>query len=218
MTTTEEITVPNRAMAGSLLAKKLDRYSRSEVIIFGIPRGGVIVAASIAEALGLRLNVLPCRKIVHPGNSERSIGSVSLEDVFLSSDCQDIPRDYIGHQIALLRSGLRSELSEYEEKYYPVSVQDKTIIVVDDLSQSGDTLMACLRSLKKQQPLRIVVAVPFISAKSIRRVEALADEVVFLRMDHVIKSGCDYYIDFDKITVSDVKARLKHARQEVDFS
>jgi putative phosphoribosyl transferase len=212
MNTTEKSTVRNRAMAGSLLAKKLERYAHSADTVLGIPRGGVVVAGSIADALGLPLNVLLCRKIVHPGNSKMNIGSVSLDDVVLSNDCQDIPRDYIGHQIALLRSGLISELSEYNDEYYPASVTYKTIILVDDISNSGDTLMACLRSLKKQQPLKIIVAVPYVSAKSTSLVGELADEVVFLRMDHEIHAARDYYDEFDEITIQDVKDILKHTR------
>lgn len=211
MNTIEKITAANRTIAGQLLAKRLDPHADSDAVVLGISRGGVVVAASVAEALDLPLNVLVCRKLVHPGNREKSIGAVTLKDVVLSNNCYDIPRDYIGHQIALIRSSLRSEFAQYNGGYNAVSIEQKTVILVDDLSQSGVTLLSSVKSLKKQKPSKIVVAVPFISAKAAFLIGELADEVVFLRMDRTIKSANDYYDSFREVLISDVKNILtKH--------
>lgn len=218
MTTNEGMSVSDRQVAGRLLSKKLEQYANSAAIVLGIPRGGVIVASSVAEMLGLPLQVVPCRKLVHPGDSNRSIGSVSLEEVVLGDDCYDIPRDYISHQIVLLRNSLRSELAEYNPDQVPLSIRYKTVIVVDDVSRSGDTILACLRSVKKQKPLKLIVAVPFVSAKAGRLVGEIADEVVFLRMDHEIRSAKDCYHDFPDIGVRDVKKILNRITHEMRVS
>lgn len=82
----------DRSLAGQLLSKKLEQFVSSDAIVVGVPRGGVVVASAVAEALGLPLHVLPCRKLRHPGDSKKAIGSVSLDEVALSDDCHDISR------------------------------------------------------------------------------------------------------------------------------
>lgn len=208
MTTIERITAADRKIAGKLLAKRLVQHTGSGAVVLGIARGGAIVATSLAEALGLPINVTASRKILNPGSRDTSIGSVTVDDVSLSSKCQDIPRDYISHQLTLIRTGLRKELAEYDSKYKPVSIRYKTVILVDDVSVSGGTLLSCIKSLKKQQPLKIIVAVPFISAKAARLIAEVSDEVIFLRMDYDIKSPQDFYHDFNEVTIADVRNML----------
>lgn len=117
--------------------------------------------------------------------------------------------DYVSHQIALLRSSLRNEITEYNEHLSPVSLKYKTTIIVDDILISGTTLLACLRNLRKQLPLKLIVAVPFVSARAVRLAAEIADEVIFLRMDREIVNANDYYRNFQEVTVRDVKNLLR---------
>ena len=189
----------DRAHAGYLLANKLEAYRNTDAIVVGIPTGGVAVGAAIAGTLFLPLGVLPCRKIPHPVDSTRTIGSISADDVFLGHCSHTIPQDYISHQIALLRDALKHDKHRYCSDEVSTSFLHKTVILVDDVLLSGDAILACIRSLRKQIPLKIVVAVPIVSAEAARIVSAETDDIVFLQMETVDRSLHDYFSDVSEV-------------------
>src|SRR5690349_8400541 len=90
----------NRVRAGLSLAKKLTTYEKTNSIVIGIPHGGMVVAAAIASDLHLPLEVLPCRRIKHPADSNKNVGAVCLTEVFMHDSYDCIPQDLIAHQIA----------------------------------------------------------------------------------------------------------------------
>jgi putative phosphoribosyl transferase len=93
-----------------------------------------------------------------------------------------------------------------------VSLRHKTVILVDDVLKSSDTMMACLSGIKKQDPLKVIVAVPFVSAEAARTIGAEADDLVFLELKHSIESASDYFIDFPKIDKEEVKEMIRVSR------
>lgn len=209
--------VSDRRQAGSLLANRLQQFAHSDALVVAIPRGGVVVAAAVAQRLHLALEIFPCQEIKHPADGTRAIGSVSLDEVVVEGTSHDIPQDYISHQIALVQNCLRAELQLYGRDKLPVSFRYKTVIVVDDLLRSGDTMLACLQSIRKHQPLKLIVAVPFVSARAAMAIGTVADEIIFIRMDHEIRSAMDYYAEFPEIGEREVAALL-HAENEVEVS
>lgn len=214
MTTSDGLRVLDRKQAGGLLAFKLQQYANSEALVVGIPRGGVVVAATVAHALNLKLQVIPCRRIKHPADNTKSIGSVSVDEVVINDKTYDIPQDYISHQIALLRNSLRNETQVYCQDSSMTSIRYKTVIVVDDILQSGSTMLACLKSIGKQQPLKLIVAVPFVSAEAARVVGGIADELVFDQMFQEIRSACQYYNEFPEVDEGEVIALIKDSMKE----
>jgi predicted phosphoribosyltransferase len=208
--------VTDRRQAGSLLANKLQQYANSEALITGISRGGLVVAAAMAKALNLELEILPYQKISHPADSTKSIGSVSVDEIVIEGVLHDIPQDYISHQIALIRNGLRNELQRYHRVKPQSSFRYKTVIVVDDILRSGDTMLACLRTIRKQQPLKLIIAVPFISDEAAAMINVVADEVVFIRVDHEVRSAMDYYIEFPDVGEKEVTVLLQ-SRNELEI-
>lgn len=186
----------DREEAGRLLSTKLQGYRGTAAIIVGIPRGGVVVASKVSALLSLPLEVLPCRKIKDPAEQTKSIGSVCLDEVAIEHSRHDLPQNYISHQIALLRSGLRREWQNYYLEREPKSLSYKTVIVIDDIIRSGDTMIACVKSIMKQNPLRIIVAVPLVSAEGAQKIGRIADEVVFIQMKPEVRFGDNFYLNF----------------------
>jgi putative phosphoribosyl transferase len=202
----------DRKEAGVLLSKKLAAYKNSDAVVVGIPYGGVCVASVIAEMLSLRLEVIPCRQIKNPTAGKNDIGSVSASDVSMHDCPYTIPQDYIYHQIVLLRNAIAFENKGYYGNAEPVSLRHKTVILVDDVLKSSDTMMACLSGIKKQDPLKVIVAVPFVSAEAARTIGAEADDLVFLELKHSIESASGYFIDFPKIDKEEVKEMIRVSR------
>lgn len=188
----------DREHAGYLLANKLEAYRNTDAIVVGIPTGGVAVGAAIAETLFLPLAVLPCRKIPDPIDSTRTIGSISADEVFLGHCSHTIPQDYIYHQIALLRNALRHDKHRYGDKV-STSFLCETVILVDDVLLSSEAILACLRTIRKQRQLKIVVAVPIVSVEAARIVSAETDDIVFLQIDTVDRSLHDYFSDVSEV-------------------
>ncbi len=203
----------DREEAGHQLGKMLWAYKHSNAVVVGIPHGGVCVAAAVAESLSLPLEVIPCRKIKHPANGKITIGSVSEHDVFIHDDAHTIPQDYIYHQILLLKNAISYDMRKYYGSRKPQSVHYRPVILVDDILSCSDTVIACLRGIKKQSPLKVIVAVPIVAAEAARIVSAEADDLKFLRMEPSLESAHEYFADFPKVDDNKVKALLDASRK-----
>lgn len=203
----------DRELAGRLLSKKLEDYADSNSVVFGIPRGGVCVAAEISQALALPLEAIFCRRINHPADHHRSIGSVSTKDVCIHNCSHTIPQDYIAHQIALLRNAVGYEREYFYGGRTPAAVHYKTVILATDVLATSDSILACIRELKRQEPLKLIVAVPVVSAEAARIIRSEADDIVYLRIEPFIRSAKDYYIHFPDITDEKVKELLESGKK-----
>jgi putative phosphoribosyl transferase len=207
----------DREEAGHLLSEKLSAYKNANAVVVGISRGGICVASVIADALFLPLDVILCREIKHPANNNKNIGAVSAAAVFLAESSQTIPQDYIYHQILLLRNAMAHESNVYHGVDNPASLQYKTVILVIDVLRSSETMMACMREIKRQMPLKLIVAVPLVTAEAARVVGAEADNILFLKMEPSIESPRDYFVDFPTITEEKVIELLRSSREKSSF-
>lgn len=203
----------DRELAGRLLCNKLESHVDSNTVVFGIPPGGACVAAEISAMFSLPMEVIFCREIKHPADPARTIGSVSVKDVLIHDCSHSIPQDYIAHQIAMLRNVVRYEQNRYYGGRQPASVRYKTVIMVDDILESSDALLACVHEIKKQQPLKLIVAAPVVSVEAARTLRGEVDHIIFLRMEHTITSGKDYFIHLPEVTEEKVKQLLESTRK-----
>jgi putative phosphoribosyl transferase len=203
-----------RKEAGLLLSRKLSAYRFTNGVVVGIPQGGVCVASVVAEQLSLPLEVMPCREIKHPADTQKYIGSVSGSEVFMHDYSHTIPQDYIAHQILLLKNALQHENAKYYNTFERESFLYKTVILVDDILVSSDAVMACLREIKKQRPLTIVVAVPVVAAEAARVVKAEADDLIFLHMEPSIRSPKDHFVHFPNVDEAKVKELLMTSKRK----
>jgi predicted phosphoribosyltransferase len=153
----------DRSEAGRLLAAKLTAYaSRPDVLVLGLPRGGVPVAYEVAQALGAPLDVFVVRKLGVPGYEELAMGAVATGGVRVLND-QLVRRLGIpGALIDTVASQERQELARRERLYRegrpPPDVRGRTVILVDDGLATGATMHAAIEALRQLQPARIVVA------------------------------------------------------------
>jgi putative phosphoribosyl transferase len=206
----QDLVFKNREHAGLLLGHRLIEYEKTNTIVIGIPNSGVRVAAEIAKYLSLPLEVLPCKQIRHPADDSKALGSVSLTEVVVPDRNGQIPQGFVAHQIAMLKKVNASEYSFYYDGHRPLPLKYKTVIVVDDLLRSSEAMLASIREIKKQTPLKIIAAIPIVSAGAARQISAEVDDLLFLRMENEIGPATNYFHDSRKIDRNDVK-RLLHS-------
>lgn len=197
--------LPNREQAGLILAQKLKGFKEPNAIVVGIPNSGVAVAAAVAGYLSLPLEVIPCQRIKHPADESKNLGSVGLTEVFFLDGPGQIPQDFIAHQVNQIKRANGSINNFYHTTSRPLTFKYKTVIVVDDLLKSSCALMACLLEIKKQMPMKIVVAIPVVSVKAANEIKAEVDDLVFIKMERDIGTSRNYFSDWQRLDQSSAR-------------
>jgi predicted phosphoribosyltransferase len=184
----------DRRDAGQVLAGLLEQYrDRGDVIVVGLPRGGVPVAYEVATSLGARLDVFVVRKLGVPGREELAMGAIASGGVTVINDDVvrglRIPPEAI-EQVAERegRELLRREQAYREGRPF-LQVVGKVVIVVDDGLATGSSMRAAVEALRRLRPARIVVAVPAAPESTCRELGALADQVVCATTPSPARSG-----------------------------
>lgn len=172
----------DRDDAGRQLARALEHYKAQDVIVLGIPRGGVAVAYHVARALQAPLDALVVRKMPVPWNPEAGFGAVGPDgSVILNEEImpylQLSPRtvDTIANQVY---TEVRRRMREYREDRPSPSLRGKVVILVDDGLATGITTLAAIKTVRNQVPAKVVLAVPVASRSGIKLVQPYADEIV----------------------------------------
>ncbi len=202
----------NRRHAAHLLGERLTDYEGSDAIVMAVPGGGIHVGYYLARQLNLRLEAIPCKKIKHPADNNRTIGAVSRESVVIHEEDHNIPQDYIYHQIQLLRHVIQGQISKFYGALEQPGLKNKTVILVDDLIRTGDTMLACLRTIRKQQPGKIIVVVPAVTPEATRAIAPEMDEIVYLTIEPTIQAIGNLYADFPNVPDEEVISMLQQSR------
>lgn len=173
----------DRRDAGRVLARLLDHFrGQPEVIVLGLPRGGVPVAYEVATALGVPLDVFVVRKLGVPGHDELAMGAIAGGGVLVVND--DVVRGLGIRPEAIREVADREgrELARREQAYREgrpaPTLADRTVVLVDDGLATGASMRAAVSALREHGPARIVVAVPVSPKSTCGEIEALVDEVV----------------------------------------
>ena len=204
----------DRRTAGVQLAAELARSLHNKpVVVFGIPRGGIITADEVAKALSAPLDVLIARKIRAPNKPDLAIGAVIEDDnYFLNEELARVmgaTPDYLYREIEFQKNQILESLKAYRGIRPPMDIFDKTVIVVDDGMATGYTLRAALQSLRLQRPARLIAAIPVASEKSLAVVRPAADEIIALNVVYVhYLSVSIWYSRFDEITDAEILSIL----------
>ncbi len=206
----------NRTQAGRLLAKKLEEYAdREDVVVLGIPRGGVPVAFHVAQALHVRLDVFICRKLGVPGQEELALGAVATGGVRVLNDIVvgllGIPQEKIEKMAAVQQQELERRERLYRGDRPPLKVRDRTVILVDDGVATGSSMLAAINALRRLKPARIVVAVPVAPLSTYRRLTLEADEVICVDTPEEFYALGQFYADFSQTTDEEVCELLRRA-------
>ena len=201
----------DRRDAGRKLAKELHRYADvQDVVVLGLPRGGVPVAYEVASALHAPLDVLVVRKLGYPAHEELALGAIAPGGTVVFD-----PDLIIGLTRPQLDGIVRRELAELQRResaYRSVReaepIQGKTVILVDDGLATGASMHAAVRSIRRLGAKRIVVAVPVSSQDAIDSLRREADEVMAARTPAPFYAVGLYYDDFTQTSDEEVKALL----------
>ena len=207
----------NRTEAGKLLASKLIQYAnRPDVLVLGIPRGGVPVAFEVAIALNAPLDICLVRKLGVPGNKELAMGAIAAGGFkVLNEDLLDWLR-ISGHTIAEVGERELQELQRRDRIYRgerPLpNIRDRIVILVDDGLATGSTMRAAIGVLKHQQPQRLIIAVPVAPIDTCNELRAEVDEMVCLMTPKHFFGIGRWYEDFTQTTDEQVCELLNVAR------
>jgi putative phosphoribosyl transferase len=173
----------NRAEAGKQLAEALEHLSGEQVVVLGVPRGGVEVAAVVAGQHGWDLDIVIPRKIGAPHNPELGLGAIApgvrvLDQGMLRS--LGVSEEYLEREIRAQEEEIHRRSQAYRRGRAPADLKGKTAVVVDDGIATGGTAVAAVRWAKAQEAIRVVLAVPVAPREAIGRLAKEADEVVCL--------------------------------------
>jgi putative phosphoribosyl transferase len=208
----------DRADAGRQLAARLRHLYNRDVVVLGLPRGGVPVAAKVAEQLGAQLDVLLVRKLGVPFQPELAMGAVG-EGGILILDHHTIRRARVTEaQLVAAQERERAELQRRINRYRPgrlaVALAGRTAVIVDDGLATGSTAQAACQVARAHNAQHVVLAVPVAPLGWERRFPAVADDLVCVASPQPFSSiGCSYH-DFRQISDPEVLACLHRAREE----
>lgn len=204
----------DRHDAGAALGAGLAEYAyRPDVFVLALPRGGVPVAAAVADALHAPMDVFLVRKLGVPGHEEFAFGAIA------SGGTTVLNRDVIaalGLNLALMDAVVRTEQNELERRQrayrddrpFP-DLAGKKVIVVDDGLATGSSMYAAVAALREQGPARIIVAAPVGSAEAVNSVRSVADDVVVLATPEPFLAVGAWYEHFDQVTDAEVRQLLE---------
>jgi len=211
------VVLRNRREAGRLLARELQRYAnRSDVVVLGLPRGGVPVAYEVAKALNVPLDVFVVRKLGLPGHEEFAIGALASGGLRVLNvpviRAYGISEDELATAIEREQRELERRERAYREDRKPPDLYGKTVILVDDGLATGSSMQAAVMALKKAQPDRVIVAVPVAPRETCDALREIADEVVCALTPEPFRAVGLWYQDFDQTSDEEVTKLLESAR------
>jgi putative phosphoribosyl transferase len=211
----------DRAEAGRQLAARLQRYSgRDDVVVLGLPRGGVPVAYEVAKALDAPLGVFVVRKIGVPGHEELAMGAIASGGVLVLDE--NLVRA-LGVDTAQLERSIGLELNELarREAAYGGELRDltgKTVILVDDGLATGSTMRAAAEAVRQSNPGRVIVAVPVAAEETCDQFRDVVDEVVCELTPTPLGAVGLWYDDFSQTSDDEVRDLLARAGERVRSS
>jgi putative phosphoribosyl transferase len=210
----------NRVEAGRELAGRLTAYAgRPDVLVLGLPRGGVPVAYEVARALAVPLDIFLVRKLGVPGHEELAMGAIASGGVrVLNTEVVALLR-IPPHVIDQVAAAETRELARREDAYRAgrpaPDPRGRTVILVDDGLATGSTMRAAVAALRRLEPARIVVAVPVAAAATCAELRDEADEVVCARTPEPFIAVGLWYEDFRPTTDEEVCELLRRAAEEL---
>jgi putative phosphoribosyl transferase len=192
----------DRRDAGEQLAASLAHLAGEGVVVLGIPRGGVEVAAIVARALGASLDVVIPRKIGAPGNPELGLGAVAGDVEVLDErliGMLGVSDEYLRGEIEVQRQEIARRSTVYRGDRPELSLDGKIAVVVDDGVATGGTAAAAVRWARARGASRVVLAVPVAPAEAVWRLSKEADEVRALAQPEPFYAVGQWYRDFPQV-------------------
>jgi putative phosphoribosyl transferase len=208
----------DREEAGRKLAEQLHAYAnRKDVIVLGIPRGGVPVAFEVAKALDAPLDIFLSRKLGVPGQEELAFGAIATGGTRVLDreiiEAAGISEEQIGQITARVQKELERRANLYRGARPPLKVKGLTVLLVDDGIATGSSMRAAIDALRQMKPARLVVAVPVAPLSTCNRLRREVDEFICVHMPDEFYAIGQFYEDFSQMADEEVTELLRRAAQ-----
>jgi predicted phosphoribosyltransferase len=206
----------NREHAGELLARRLIRYKGKNPLVLGIPRGAVPMAKIIADSLRGELDVVLVRKLGYPGQPELAIGAIDESGAtFLADYAAEVDAPYLEAEKNRQLELIRRRRALYTPARPPVDPHDRIVIVVDDGTATGATMITALRAVRAKKPKELLCAVGVASPHAARALARECDTLVCLNVPAEFYAVGQFFRDFYPVSDEDVVAILRQGGEEM---
>jgi erythromycin esterase-like protein/predicted phosphoribosyltransferase len=208
----------DRAEAGRLVAERLRDYAgREDVVVLGLPRGGVPVAYEVARELDAPLDVYVVRKLGLPGHEELAFGAIATGGVRVLNkeliERLQLPAEWVEAIDAKERRELERRERAYRGDRPPADLGGRTVVLVDDGLATGSTMLAAVQAVRQDGPAKVVVAVPVAAPEVCEALQEVADEVVCVSNPRPLHAVGLWYEDFSQTSDDEVRELLAQARR-----
>lgn len=208
----------DRTEAGKQLGERLGNYrNKPEVLVLGLPGGGIVVAREVARALRCPLDILIVRKIRFPGKPELAVGAISetgprvLNQEIITGYA--VTGEYLERESVRQKEEIERRINLYRGGRGMTSVSGKTVILVDEGVATGASIKVAIWSLKRESTARLVVALPVASQEAQRELAEAADELLCLQAPAHFTAVRDFYLDFAPVNDDEVAVILKSMKE-----
>lgn len=204
----------DREDAGRQLGAAMPAHyrEREDVIVLGLPRGGVPVARHVAKALDAPLDVLIVRKLGLPGHKEYAMGAIAPGGITILDDRVVDHMGVTRQAVDMVRNAEQKELERRQQRYRagrpPLDLAGRTVILVDDGLATGSTMQAAVAAVRRSDAAAVVVAVPVSSAEARETLSAQADDIVCLLAPQSFQAVGKWYASFPQTSDEEVSAIL----------
>jgi putative phosphoribosyl transferase len=208
----------DREEAGRKLAEQLHVYAnRKDVIVLGIPRGGVPVAFEVAKALHAPLDIFLSRKLGVPGQEELAFGAIATGGTRVLDreiiEAAGISEKQIGQITAKVEKELERRANLYRGARPSLKVEGLTVLLVDDGIATGSSMRAAIDALRQMKPARLVVAAPVAPLSTCNRLKREVDELVCVHTPEEFYAIGQFYEDFSQTADEEVAELLRRAAE-----
>jgi len=209
----------DRTDAGQALARSLEHLRGTDLVVLGLPRGGVPVAFEVAKALAAPLDVIVVRKLGVPYQPELAMGAIGEGDIKVSND--DVIRrgGITPQEIAAVEQRERADLVQQAQRFRlgrpNVDVAGRTAVIVDDGIATGSTAAAACQVARQMRATRVILAVPVGAPESIRSLELVYDEVDCLYAPEHFMAVGTFYDNFRHVSDTEVTDLLARSLETV---
>lgn len=199
----------DRRQAGQLLAERLEfLMGHKDLLVLGVPRGGVVVAAEIAQALAATLEVFIARKLGAPQNPELAIGAVaSSGEVVLDQrliSALGVPHAYLEAETSRQRAEIQRRMKAYRGNRLAPDFRGKKVILTDDGVATGATMRAAIQALKAEDLSELIVALPVGPPDTIQELAETVDRMICLHTPTFFWAVGGFYTDFRQTSDAEV--------------